>query len=252
MTVYIEYIFLNNLAVNYLVCYLTLRAKKEEVCIWRVLLAAAVGGVFSVLYPLVSRYGLVIKLLLSAVMVLLIQKKFASPKAFVSTACTFYLISFVFAGAALMLGDVVNEQSGLVPFTVCGGILIGAGCVRYSIAFFYERRQEKAYEYRVEIAGQGDCLGYYDSGNRLYDANHRPVIVLTRRLAETLCLPQTGEIAVNTVAGIKVLPTVELQFTVYYENGSHKLFCASAAVTDSYARDNYDIILHRDMGESHV
>jgi hypothetical protein len=251
MYLYIEYVFLNNLAINYLVCNLTLAACKEKAGILRLLLVSAIGAVFSVLNPFLQQFNFVIKIILSLLMVALLKKNFKNPKEFVTMSFIFYTISFSFAGAALLLGQHLNFQNGLTPLAVSLGVLLSFGILRYVIKVFYSWRQTKVLNHKVHILNANktatEAVGYYDSGNKLYDTDGKPVIVISKHLTEQLCLKKSGNLQVSTVAGIKTLPLVNLHFKVYYDSGEHKLFCTRAAVADNFDHKNYDLILHKDM-----
>lgn len=250
MTVYVEYVFLNNLAINYLIAYLTLTALREDVKIGRTLLVATIGGLFSVLQLYFDGYNAVVKILLSIVMVALLKKEYTL-NSFTLALTVFYLISFAFAGAALMLENFYDLNGSLYYFAVCGGILLAFAVVRYSVKSLYERKMTKEYHLPVEVMteeGAVQLTGYYDSGNKLTDQNGSPVVVIGRTLSEKLKLSQDGEIAVNTVGGVKILSLVAIKLKIYYSSGANKLYRTHAAVSDSLAARGYDIILHRDMG----
>ncbi|MFA5449303.1 MAG: sigma-E processing peptidase SpoIIGA, partial [Clostridia bacterium] len=162
----------------------------------------------------------------------------------------FYIVSFAFAGAAVMFSERLNINDGLNGLAVSGGVLVAFGAIRYLAKALYQRKNEKNFIYSVEIAtkkGVHRCNGYYDSGNKLSQAS-QPVVVISRTLSEQLALPYEGEIAVNTVGGVKVLSLVNITFKIYYAGGVNKIYNTKAAVTDNIRSNAYDIILHREMG----
>jgi|AGTN01.1.fsa_nt_gi Sporulation factor SpoIIGA. len=252
MTVYIEYVFLNNLSINYLICYLTLSAVKERASVWRMLAAAAIGGVFAAAYPFMEYYTFVLKLVLSLLMVLIVRKTYAGYKDYFTTLFVFYLISFAFAGAAIAAENFFDLNSGLYPFAVSAGILIAFGGIKYLVSALYKRKKEKNYQYAVEIitksGGKESAVGYLDSGNKLTDSQGNPVVIISRDLKDRLELSRSGEIAVGTVGGVKILDTVNLDFKIYYGEGLNKLYHTRAAVSENFNSRGYDVILHRDMG----
>lgn len=249
-TVYIEYVFLNNLAINYLICHLTLLSQKAEQSVGRILIASVLGAAFAAAYPFIEEYKLIIKILLSLAMVLCLKKTFTI-KEFAITGVLFYLISFVFAGASLLLSDYLSDET-LLPFAVCGGVVLSVGAIRLMISYIYKRKKSAAFEYKVEIEKNdgttASAVGYYDSGNKLVGSDNNPAVVISSRLAESLALEPAGEIAVNTVAGVKLMKLVNTKLKIYYENGAHKIYHAQAVVSDSLNSKDYQIILHRDMG----
>jgi len=249
-TIYIEYIFINNFAINYLICYLTLLSMRAEQSVWRIAFASLLGAAFSAVYPFMTAYRFVVKIILSLAMVLILEKEF-SWRNLLLTVILFYLISFVFAGAALLLENYLNDES-LLAFAVSGGIVLSVGMIRLTIAFLYKRRSAAAFEYRVEVDKKGggclEAVGYFDTGNKLTDAEDKPVVVISRAFADRLAPEIVGELPVNTVAGVKVLPLVDLHYKIYYEKHQHKIYHSQAVVSDSLDGKNYQMILHREMG----
>lgn len=251
-TVYIEYIFINNFAINYLICYLTLLSMRAEQKVWRLSLASFLGAAFAAFYPFMTAYKVAVKIILSLAMVLILQKEFTW-RNLILTVILFYLISFTFAGAALLLGEYLNDES-LLPFAVSGGIVLAVGMIRLTVAFLYQRRNSAVFEYRVEVdkkeGGSVEAVGYFDTGNKLTDDQNRPVVVISKDFADRLAPEVVGELAVNTVAGVRVLPLVDLQYKIYYGRHRHKIYHSQAVVSDSLDGKGYQMILHREMGQT--
>ncbi|MDD3947704.1 MAG: sigma-E processing peptidase SpoIIGA [Clostridia bacterium] len=249
-TIYIEYIFLNNLAINYLICHLTLLAQRANQSVPRILFASVLGAAFSVAYPFMEEYQIIVKVLLSLAMVLLLKKSFTI-KDFAVTIITFYMVSFIFAGASMLLADYINDEN-LLPFAVCGGVVLSVGAIRLLTETFYKRKKAAVFEYPVKIengtGGFTEAVGYYDSGNKLTGNDNNPAVVISAELAKRLALEDAGELAVNTVAGVKMMKLVNLCFKIYYGKSEHKIYHAQAVVSDSLNSKDYQIILHRDMG----
>lgn len=249
MEVYVEYVLLNNFAVNYLIAYLTVKAVKGKCGVLRLILASLIGAGFSLIYPYVERFGLIIKILLSAVMVLCVTTEWKF-KRYLLNLGVFYLITLVFAGASLFIGDILGSDT-LLPFAVSAGILLSVVLLEAAIRALYKRKKSENFKYRVELSAGGttkEYVGYYDSGNKLYYNGKLPVIIIPQRLQEELGLLSMETIAVGTVGGVKELPLAELTVKIYLEGGANKIYHTRAAISDSYAARDADLILHRDMG----
>ena len=52
MTVYIEYAFLENFLLDFLLLWLALRGGKEQITVKKLCLSACIGGLYAVIYPL--------------------------------------------------------------------------------------------------------------------------------------------------------------------------------------------------------
>jgi len=254
----VQYIFLNNLALNYATAYATCLALKENAPVWRLLLAGAIGAVFSVFYPIIEGAPFVnfsVRIILSIVMVTLLKKKYQSGKSFLTALGIFYIVSFSFAGATGLLSQWLNIQSALMPFAVIVGVTICLYVFSFIIPRLYKNKEVKCYEYRVEIllecGSTKNLVGYYDSGNKLYNDGDFPVVVIGKHLKESMNLEPKGEIITRTISGIKPLELVNLNFKIHYENGTQKHFNTQAVVSDTLTENRgYDMILHRDMASA--
>ena len=88
---------------------------------------------------------------------------------------------------------------------------------------------------------------YYDSGNQLQDpSSGEPMVIISKRLFNKLGCKSQSDITIKTLAGIKNIPTVALDFKIYFNKGMNKIYKVKAGITEDI-NENYDIILHTDM-----
>ena len=52
MVVYVEYAFLENFLLDFILLYISMRASRIKTKLWRLFLSAGIGGVFAVVFPL--------------------------------------------------------------------------------------------------------------------------------------------------------------------------------------------------------
>lgn len=230
MSVYIEYVIIDNLAVNSLLLALVFWSLKEKVPRLRTFASAGLGTLFSCLLPLFALPAWLtfpLKILLSVAMVLIVKGK----RRFFVYLLLFYLFTFLFGGAVigafyLFTGQMIAADSGTLNYSLdvpVGLIVAGIAFVVFVskklFAVFYRRRETENFfrEVRIERAGNSvGVRGYLDSGNLLsYKGN--PVVMVTSRTALKICgITDFRDLSchnlaieyieINTVSGTKRLP----------------------------------------------
>lgn len=136
MTIYVDVVLIENIAMNYIILFATAIISKSEVKILKILLSSIIGGIYAILAYIANLsmvFNLFLKIFLSISMVYISYK----PKKIKSLAkqlILFYLVSFTFGGAAFMLlyflkpQDIISKNGmfiGTYPIKVAllGGIV---------------------------------------------------------------------------------------------------------------------------------
>lgn len=215
MTVYIEYAFLENFILDFLLLRLSLYAAKEKPRLFKTLYSACLGALFAVVYPLLhlpSVLRTLLKFSSGACMCLLCFQRLKTKNdwgRYAFTLCLFFVLSFCFAGALTFF-----NASGFY-------VLLGFGflCL-LAIVFFeklYEKRAEKRLLYDCTIAygkRRASLFGFYDSGN-LARYNNIPVCFLSPDLFFDVCGEEIlqkdmgqvcDELRISTLGGEKTVP----------------------------------------------
>ncbi len=256
MTIYLEYILLDNLAINTFLLYLTFLVRKQQAGIFRLFCSGFFGAVFSVLYPYLGIYNYFIKALLSPVM-LLIAKKYKSFSDYIVSLTVFLIISFCMAGASVMISSFsaidLTKYDGklqLFPFCVFTSALMISMLLKICVKDFYKRRAMLKFVFQASVTtkkGKESVLALYDSGNHLFcPESGEPMVIISERLSQKLACEKEKEVFVRTVGGIKALKRVELNFEIYSRSGQNKIYKAKAGVSRDI-NPEYDIILHSEM-----
>lgn len=169
MVVYIEYAFLWNFALDFVLLWLSLLAVKRKIGWGRLSLAALVGALFALLFPLLSLPRFLSYLLKFSVGCLLSLIAFGFPKnkkergMYALNCALFFSFTFAFGGAILALfGD--TPKKGFVLLTVA----ILSGISLFLIEKLYQKRAIHRYIYPCTITckeKQMEVSGFYDSGN---------------------------------------------------------------------------------------
>ncbi len=124
MTVYLDIVFLENLVINYIILYTTGIISKAKIKSIRLLISSTIGATYSIIYYLVNLKiysGLTLKIILS-IIIIYIGFKPNNIKKLGKQILLFYLVSFVFGGAAIALIYMVDTSS----ITIQNGVIIGS------------------------------------------------------------------------------------------------------------------------------
>ncbi|QZY57161.1 sigma-E processing peptidase SpoIIGA [Crassaminicella profunda] len=192
--VYGEYLFIENLLMNWLILHLTAYFSKAQIPKYRVWIGAAVGAcyAFVIFFPsLQFLYTFVMKIVISIFIIIITFTPYKFME-FIKTLAIFYLISFMFGGAAFALfyftdlnGLLSNGIYYIGNFSI--KLLIYSGIVAYIlIRFCWEYIQEKISRekiyipIKIEVENHSSQLkGLIDTGNALMDPLSKdPVIIV--------------------------------------------------------------------------
>lgn len=210
MVVYVEYVLLENMLLDSMLLYLSMRAVKVQSSIKRLFFCAFLGGIFALLFP-VSGLKDACKFPLGFSLVLLCfpwrncQKRY---KKSVSACVWFLVFSFVFGGVLTALHGYFFFT--LTPiFTVCGFFILSLIAVVF-IKKIYQKRAVAKYLYDCEIIvneRKKNVLGYLDSGN-LAQKGELPVCFLSPDVFYELFIENSigqvcDEMKISTVSGEK-------------------------------------------------
>ena len=205
MEVYIEYVIIDNLIINYILLFSTLKILGEKPKVFLCLISSIFGTTLAVAFPLfVMPASLsVFYKLFTGIFMLLLSHHFKSIKEFFWGFLVFLGLTFVLGGAcyglvSLVGGRVENFVSGkyeaIVPVSVI--IFISFVYVLIIIAitkYIYRRKDMKGFVFAVSISVAGKVLhltGFVDSGNRLFDPKtQKPIIIVSVYALEKYFLP---------------------------------------------------------------
>lgn len=192
MTVYIEYVIIDNMVINFLILLLTCKFLKIESRTSKLLLIALLGTCVAVVSPfIIGLWQIVVKLLLGTVMPLLLLKK-ARPSFCIKAVLTFLFCTMLIGGACLMFCSLFNipyvvENGGIAIYNFPVGLAVLLAIIIYYtvrnlIAEFYRQRQFSRFVYNVEFLSKNNsykCRAFLDSGNCLVDEkSNQPIVII--------------------------------------------------------------------------
>ncbi|WP_425446994.1 sigma-E processing peptidase SpoIIGA [Dethiothermospora halolimnae] len=105
MTIYAEYLLLENAIINFIILYVTKRFTRTDTNKIRLIISSLIGGIYTfvVFYPsLMFMAKFIMKFIVSILMIIVAFNPYTLKK-FLKLISTFYVVTFVFAGAALAL-----------------------------------------------------------------------------------------------------------------------------------------------------
>ncbi|MDR2091447.1 MAG: sigma-E processing peptidase SpoIIGA [Clostridiales bacterium] len=258
MKIYIEYLFIDNTALNLLILYLTLATLREKIDAKRLFLSALIGTAFAFLLPFVKYFSILYKAAAAFLMTAVFKNK--TFKAYLLRTVVFIAYSFFLGGVISGLFNLKSE--GIAGAAVYNGDAVSLTVLGASVFFVLIRklfllgreRRRARYYYKTKLVLKGFCrelTGYYDSGNKLYDANdHTPAVILSAEIGEEIVAAESPEIfglEVGTVGGKKTLKAFKVdKFWIYSEKGVNIIDNMTAAIADGSFK-NFTVLLHSEM-----
>lgn len=270
VTVYIELVIFNNLAVDLLLEIATLMVFRRRVKWWRVLLGAVFGASVATVYPhCPDAVMIVIKVLLAPIMALMFDgvqcKKERKQKrdgkaivdksklknearAYLKRLVVFCLLTYFVGGVVYGIDfafhiDVASYwQFGVVSFALLTLLIT----VRI-IVLRFSKNARKICPAKLFLSGHEiDVKALCDSGNELTDSlSGLPVVIISKTAEEELVLDANmieGYVSVKTVSGESEMPIIRLEGV----GVKGKKYSAYGALSKQ-DYDDFEIILQNTM-----
>lgn len=196
MEVYIEYVIIDNLVIDYLIIYFTQMLIGVKFKRLNIVLAVVWGVVCAVILPLFSIktiYLFLVKIFIGFVMVLIL-KKYANFREIFITCIVVYTVTFLMGGICFAVSQLLGINTSGNEILINGYEIPMSMFVVFASMYFYFlvqlvkylRNKNKVinYYYDVELK-QGQktyyLRGFLDSGNKLLDDNS-PVVLIPFRV----------------------------------------------------------------------
>lgn len=199
MTIYVEYVVIDNMAINTLLLFLTKYLLKLKTNKWRIVLSATLGTIVALLSPLLPNIvNLLIKLPL-AILMLILAFELKTFKKLSITFLTFLSCTFVFGGAVLgfmeILGINFSTKNGIVyeykipiGFVVCvAGVMFV--CIKNIAKYVANKNINSKLTYKANIEFNGNkvsVIAFLDSGNKIL-VDGKPVCIINFKTFNALC-----------------------------------------------------------------
>ncbi len=253
MTVYIEYAFLENFLFDGILLFLSLKWAKLPVNKKKIIFSAALGGVFAILFPLLSLGKIsktLLKILLGALLSLLVNPPIKTKKDRGRYALSFLyllLLTFFFGGALTAFLQEAFSQKAPISLIALGFLVLTAFTL-ICIEKFHKKRAVNGFLYDCILFYKGKekkARGFLDSGN-MARKNCLPVCFLSPELFFELFgddIIEGGgqvcdEIAISTVVGEKKYSIYKGEMDVGF--GKKEVYFAN--FTNMLSKD-YEVII---------
>lgn len=256
MTVYIEYAFLQNFALDGAILSLAFFAARRKLQIGNLVCAACLGAVFAILYPLLILPSWAVQTLKFSYAALMCLVAFGKVKnknewgryAFICTL--FYVFTFAVGGAltAIALTDTH-------VWIMTGIALLFIVILHFVARILYKKRALHRYIYACEIVFRrktAHVLGFLDSGNTA-NKNGLPVCFLSPDIfydlfGDAIYNGQVGqvrdEILFETLSGIKKTSVYLAEISVETPKGKIQNQQAYFASSTNILNREYDLLLN--------
>lgn len=283
MEVYIEYVIIDNLIINFLLLLCTIRTLGLKVNKFRICISSMFGTVAVCLFPLISipKFFLIVSKLCVGIIMVLLSFSFKTVKQFLYAFGLFILYTFLMGGACfavikLLGGTTQNITMGNYDTIVPVSIVIFS-CFMYTYIilrltkYIYRRKDMIPFMHTATLSiGEKSITlsAYVDSGNRLYDkTTGAPIIIISAYALEkvyskdqmvSLVFGEKNElfnnvhfVSYSTIEGVtkKMVVFVADKLKVENANQTRVFENISVGVTFKKFNDamNYDMLLHPSM-----
>ncbi len=259
MQVYIEYVILDNLIMDYVLIKETAKILRVKCKKSRIAVSALIGTLGAVIFPLIkikSEYLFLLKILLGA-LICFIARNHGKISRFIKFFNVFLLLTFSIGGGVLGVMYLIgidlksygNTLSGVLPIGIT--VLIG-----YLTAIIIKRGVNNTIGDIMTTRFKYDCIiksgtfavkvsGYYDSGNLLFDSKTGlPVALCKKRIIDKIKKGNPNffskrDMEFSTVSDSGRLNIYEVDCILINVNGTNKkAACVLAEIeTDSLRED---------------
>jgi len=194
MEVYIEYVLIDNIIINFLLLHIVSKICNLHAYKRNIIFSALIASMFSILTPLVTLNNILITLfkLMVAAIILLFLKRFKSIKKYLCVYFVFLTITFLFGGLIIATLSIFN-----INYTVNGLLFLNfeipLSLFIVPIYFYYllfmkiyrylqSKMRVSTYFFQTKLFVNNkyhSLTGYIDTGNNLYDNDKKPIVVLS-------------------------------------------------------------------------
>lgn len=254
MTVYVEYVFIDNFVIDLLLFKTTFKITGKTVSRARLIVCALLGAIFALFYPLITENIFIITAakILFGLFLTFCAAKFSSAKDYAAFTAVFMGLTFFVGGIIIgvfsLFGlDYSAEYSiGLMILPV----YIALSAVKRLITFFYRKKDLTGLIVSVEIVCGDKTVkikGFFDTGNGLY-ADFSPVIVVSKNAVAPLINPNFMKNAkylqISTAVGKDKKISFKPDAVVIYSGGEKNIFNNVRVCVVNETFIGYDAILH--------
>ena len=267
MEVYIEYVVIDNLVMDYLLLKFTAKLLKIEYKRFMLFIGAAIGTLGAVFIPMLvlpQNLLFLIKIALG-MLVCFVGVNHKSAFLYFKFFNVFLLLTFMLGGAIVGILSIMGVEYTAQGYKAQGLLPVGVNLiVAYVFGFLVKKLAEKSYRfiitrrfvYKCRLYKNGACInldGYLDSGNNLFDKKSgKPVALCDERLIKKLTdkgatFTPPRKLILSTVSSQKEINLYDVDYLIIDCNGQEKK-CDLVLGTVENKTFNEDLLLGAMMG----
>lgn len=255
MTIYIEYVLINNLLIDYILLKATFSTTGVLLGKKRVFFCALLSAIFSLIYPLITAPLLVITIIKFSfgLFIVYLSARHINLKSYLINTVVFFFYTFLYGGAVLGIFSLFNIPIGkeIVSALIIFPVYMIYYCTKKFVLFLYRAKHVRCFCYstQITICGTTKCLkGFLDTGNGVYDGNS-PVIFCHKSIAtefiKSIKIPQMKYINVCTITGSSQKLSIKSDKFVIYINGKKNIHTnVTVCFSEQGFENGYQLILH--------
>lgn len=253
MTVYIEYVLLNNFIIDYFL--LKTAFTLTDVCPSekRLLFCSFFSATFALIYPLLNIHSAILSAIkvCFGLLIVLEGSKYRSLREYFITCLMFFALTFLSGGTISGICSLLNlsENSFPVTFFTMFGVWGITKIALHMFTYLKNRKQTAKYIYKVKITvNKEECVakGFLDTGNALFDGQI-PCVVCNYKFAERFIRPDCsiGRVKVKTVNSTELkLAVKNVLIKIYISDKQNIISNVTLVVSKESVGDGYDLLLH--------
>lgn len=263
MTVYVEYVLIDNFIIDYTLLFSVVKIMKTPVKKWRVVVSAMLGAVISLVFPLLLKVPILsIAVRFATGFLLTLIAHVGNLKSYIRFTSVFFAFTFISGGvitAVFSFFGLTNSSEVLSALVFIPVYLTVRFCV-YILKCFLKKKAFNDSIIKSQIFCKNKvctCLSLIDTGNGVYYKD-LPVIIVSKRIAKKLISIESSKnifsVQVNTVLGTSSLMGFFVDKIKVYSGDKVNIFNnVPMAISGESLGGEYEVILHPAMqGESNA
>jgi len=255
MTVYIEYVIINNLIIDYLLLKATFVFTGNSYLGRRLFLCAFLGAVISLVYPLVDTNSIILICLkiMSGLLILLLANSYKNLNQFFRCSVVFFLLTFLSGGVIIGMYNLLGISLGTesVVASVLVPIYFLVKLVKKTFCYLSKRINVEKFSYQVELYYKDKktkAKAFLDTGNNLYDGENAVILCssdfIKDFLGDEIATVKLKKLKLTTVAGERENLSFRLDKFILYLGQKEHIFNYITVCIANLSLADYDIILH--------
>lgn len=268
MTVYIEYVIIDNFIIDFLLIKSSFKIAKIKSNLLRQIISASVGTAFAIIVPFFNLNGVfnVIVKVLAGFFIVFVGGKYISFKSYFTALFFFFLWTFISGGLIIALFNLADidysvyysiNYNSFMPIGISVLLVfLSTKIATKVISELVKYKKITTFIYKCEIEINKTKIktkGFLDSGNNLYDdLTGLPIIMASKSFVKTLlenkALPNKyRNLEIMTVNGVNEVKIFNIEKLMIYNGAKVNIYNNVLVGISSvnFCYDNsYELLLH--------